>query len=53
MINDLQDILRTVIYAPPPNIASFVHSFNVIPTRVSVRKEKALQLWSDIKKSTQ
>ena len=50
MITDLQDILKTVIYAPPPQ--TFEHSFTVLPTRVSVRKEKIEQLWSDIKKPT-
>lgn len=47
MITDLQDILKTVIYAPPPQ--TFEHNFKVLPTRASVRKEKAAQLWKDIK----
>ncbi len=47
MITDLHNILKTVIYAPPPQ--TFEHSFTVLPTRVSVRKEKAEQLWKDIK----
>lgn len=50
MITDLHNILKTVIYAPPP--VTFEHKFTVIPTRVSVRKQKAEQLWKDIKKPT-
>jgi hypothetical protein len=49
MIADLNEILNTVIYAPPPNIGSFEHSFMFLPTKVVKRKEKIEQLWNDIK----
>lgn len=55
MIADLNEILNTVIYAPPPTMSnngswgSFEHSFMVIPTKVVNRKEKIEQLWNDIK----
>jgi hypothetical protein len=49
MIANLNEILNTVIYAPPPNIGSFEHSFMFLPTKVVKRKEKIEQLWNDIK----
>lgn len=50
MITDLNNILKTVIYAPPP--VTFEHKFTVIPTWVVIRKEKIEKLWSDIKKNS-
>ena len=47
MITDLYNILKTVIYAPPPLTPGIFE-----PKWVSVRKQKIEQLWLDIKKPT-